>query len=386
MKVVAFDAKRFQRIRRDWNEDETKEEKTRVFLSQLGAGVTIPEPDEFARIYVEVSQDLKQRFDLDYAAPFFSSTYLKDHLNPIEAAEFASQLVSGVQDHIESVHCSYIAPLAQDTPRIEVGGIGCVKRRIPTTRFIEELGLSFSYLTALSYMWTHDSADFGDREMYIDAFRSRCTRAWRTVKSMAHVKIFYRGDECNPFISCADIIAFHVDSLLAAKKLKLFPEKIKHVLSHYKFDTTSRFFDSSSLNYYRWQTDQTIDLSSRLARPVVFLSIDQFATENSRGQEDDVQVGRDEMSTGKPRRYDAALRQSSVYQAALKYAYRKNGCVKLFNSNEDKGNVKSGDVFIYAGPDSERISRILRDIVDIRIYSGREITDLVNKVGKSGAG
>lgn len=386
MKVVAFDAKRFQRIKRGWNEDETKEEKTRVFLSQLGAGVTIPEPDEFARIYVEASQDLKQRFDLDYATPFFSSTYLKDHLNPIEAADFARQLVSKVQDHIESVHCSYIAPPTPDTTHIEVGGIGCVKQRIPTTRFIEELGLSFSYLTALSYMWTHDDANFGDMEMYIDAFRSRRTRAWDIVKSKAAVKIFYRGDECNPFVSCADIIAFHVDSLLATKKLKLFPDKIKHVLSHYKFDTTSRFFDSSNINYYRWRTDQVIDLSSRLARPAVFLSIDQFATENSRGQEDDVQASRDELAAGKPRKYDAGLRQSSTYQAALKYAYRKNGCVKLFNSNEDKGNVKSGDVFIYAGSDSERISRTLRDMVDIQIYSGREVTDLVDKAGKSGVG
>ncbi|MBI1657299.1 MAG: hypothetical protein IS632_00760 [Thaumarchaeota archaeon] len=92
MKVVAFDAKRFQHIRRGWNENETKEEKTSVFLSQIGAGVTIPEPDEFARIYVEASQDLKQRFDLYYATPFFS-TCLKDHLSPAEAADFVCQLV-----------------------------------------------------------------------------------------------------------------------------------------------------------------------------------------------------------------------------------------------------------------------------------------------------
>lgn len=385
MKVVAFDAKRFQRIRRGWNEDETKEEKTRVFLSQLGAGVTIPEPDEFARVYVEVSQDLKQRFDLDYTTPFFSSTYLKDHLNPAEAADFVRQLVSRVQDHIESVHCSYIAPFAPDMSSIEVGGMGCVKQRIPATRFIEELGLSFSYLTALSYIWTHDAADFDGMEMHIDAFRSRRTRAWDIVKDKGRPKIFYRGDECNPFISCADIVAFHLDSLLAAKKLKLFPDKIKQAFNHYRFDTTSRFFDSSSLNYYRWQTDQTIDLSSRLARPAIFLSIDQFAAAGSRGQEDDVQASRDEVAAGKPRRYDAALRQSPVYQTALKYAYRENGCVKLFNPNEDKGNVKSGDVFVYAGPDSERIGKILQDMVDVQVYSGRQLADLVNKADKGGA-
>ena len=387
MKVVAFDAKRFQRIKRSWNEDETEEKKTRVFLSQLGAGVTIQEPDVFARIYVEASQDLGQRFDLNYAAPFFSSTYLKDHLNPIEAANFARQLISRVQDHIESVHCSYIAPPTPDTTHIEVGGIGCVKKRMPIVRFIEDLGLSFSYLTALSYIWTHDDANFGDLEMHIDAFRSRRTRAWDIVKSKAPTKIFYRGDECNPFISCADIIAFHVDDMLAAQKLKLFPDNIKHVLNHYKFNTTARFFDSSSQHYYRWRTDQIIDMSSRLARPAVFLSIDKFATENSRGQEDDVQTSRDELTASKSRKYDAGLRQSSIYQAALKYAYQKNGCVKLFSSNEDKGVIKSGDVFIYAGPDSERISKILQDMVDIQIHSGREVTELlVKKTSKSGAG
>lgn len=385
MKVVAFDAKRFQRIRRNWNEEETKEEKKRVFLSQLGVGVTVPEPKEFVEIYVEASQSLRQKFDLDYAAPFFSSTVLKHHLDPAEAAAFACQLVSRVQDHIESVHCSYIAPLALETPSIEVGGIGCVKQRIPVIRFIEELGLSFSYLTALSYVWMHDDVDFNAMEMYIDAFRSKRTKAWDVVKSKGPLKIFYRGDECNPFISCADIIAFHLDELLAAKKLKLFPDKVKQVFNHYKFDTTSWFFDSSSRNYYRWQTDQTIDLSSRLARPAIFLSIDQFTTVGSRGQENDVQASLDEMTAGKPRKYDFALRQSPAYQAVLKYAYQKNGCVKLFNPNEDKGNVKSGDVFVYAGPDSERISKILQDMVDIRVYSGRQLADLVNKASKDAA-
>lgn len=74
-----------------------------------------------------------------------------------------------------------------------------------------------------------------------------------------------------------------------------------------------------------------------------------------------------------------------MYQAALKHAYRKNGCVKIFNPNEDKCNVKSGDMFVYAGPDAERISRILQDMVDIRVYSSRQLTDLGNKADKGGA-
>lgn len=270
MKVVAFDAKKFQRIRNIWNADKAKEEKTTVFLSQLGIGVTIPEPEAFVKRYVEVSQDLRREFDLDYATPFFSSACLKDNLSFFGAANFARQLITRVQCYIESVHCSYIVLPTPDTTNIEVGGIMCAKRQMPAMRFIESLGSAFSYLTALGYIWAHEDADFGDMEMHIDSFRSRHTRAWGAVKDKVPVKIFYKGDECNPFISCADILAFYLDYTLAAQKLKLFTDDIKRVLDPYEFDTTVQFFDARSQHYCAWQIDQIINMSSHLARPIVF--------------------------------------------------------------------------------------------------------------------
>ena len=83
--------------------------------------------------------------------------------------------------------------------------------------------------------------DFSDLEMHIDGFRSKYTKGWDVVKSKASTKIFYKGDECNPFITCADIIAFLVDAMLDKGRLKLFPEDVKSVLRPYKFDTTVLF-------------------------------------------------------------------------------------------------------------------------------------------------
>ena len=139
MKVVAFDAKRFQRIKSNWNEEEAREEQNTVFVSQLGIGVTIPEPEMFAKHYVEVNQELRQKFDLDYDTPFFSSTCLKDNLDIFEATNFASQLVSRIQGYIEAVHCSYIALPTSDATYVEVGGVRCAKRRVPTSKFIGSL-------------------------------------------------------------------------------------------------------------------------------------------------------------------------------------------------------------------------------------------------------
>ena len=70
-----------------------------------------------------------------------------------------------------------------------------------------------------------------------------------------------------------------------------------------------------------------------------------------------------------------------------------NSFVKfLFQDQRGEPSLEGGpprrvtpDVFVYAGPDSERISKILQDLVDIWVYSGRQHTDLVNKVGKGAA-
>ena len=59
VKVAAFDAKQFQRVKKQWNSDTQKEETLTVFTSQLGIGVTVPEPEEFAKRYIgEYSQSI----------------------------------------------------------------------------------------------------------------------------------------------------------------------------------------------------------------------------------------------------------------------------------------------------------------------------------------
>ena len=382
MKIAAFDAKKFQRIRRKWDGDKGREEKNTTFISQLGIGVTIPEPEVFVRHYTEASQNLRQKFNLDYAAPFFSSTYLKDSLSVFQAADLTQQLISAVEPHIESVHCSYITLPVLDEPHVEVGGVRCAKRQVPTTHFIDGLGSAFSYLAALSYVWAHKDTNFRDLTMHIDAFRSNHTMGWDILKGTASLKVFYRGDECNPFISCADIIAFHLDDMLAAKRMMLLTDNVKAVLGTYSFNTTVWFFDSSSKNYYTWRTDRTINTSGHLARPVVFLAMDSMASGDP-GQ--GAGTGPDEPSTKRPKRDNTILRQTEVYQAALTHAYRKGGCMKLFSASEDQGIVKSGDMFIYVGPRSRSIGTMLYDMADIQVLSGREAIGLVKKSSKTSA-
>lgn len=366
MKVAAFDAKLFQRVKKQWNPEEQKEETVRVFTSQLGIGVTVPKPEEFARHYINISQELKEKFDLDYSTPFFSSACLRDHLNTIEMSRFMKQLVSEVQDFIESVHCSFVILPVADMPHVETGGIRCPQEIIPTVRFIEKLGPGFSYMTALGYVWRHKDTDFEGMEMHIDAFSSKHTTAWDIVKSKAPVSIFYKGDECNPFISCADIIASHVDDMISVHRAKLHDVQVKRVLSPYSFDTTVSFFDKNSIPYCTWKMNQTINPSKYLKRPIVYLAVDRLVAE-------DLDQEQDKPAADKSRRSRGKIRQTELYQAALKYAYRENGCMKIFNPTEDKAIIRSGDIYIHAGQHSKRMSATLQSMADIRVYSGLEV-------------
>lgn len=374
MKIAAFDAKQYQRVKKTWNPDTNREETATTFTSQLGVGVTVSEPEEFARLYIRTSQDLKEEFDLDYSTPFFSSACLNDYLNVIEAGKFAKKLVLEVQDLIESVHCSSILLPVAEMPRVTVGGIKCPRESVLTVRFIEGLAPAFSYITALGYVWRHKDTDLEGLEMHIDAFSSKHTTAWDIVRKKTSVKVFYKGDECNPFISCADIIAFLVDNTLAVQRMQLNDEEVRRALDPYSFDTSVWFADRNSLPYYTWKMNKTINLAGYLKRPIVFLAIDRLTTNNPSQEQD-------EPAEGRRRKPDSLTRRTELYQAALRRAYHEDGCMKLFNPTDDRALIRSGDIFIHAGPDSERIASLLREMADIRVLSGLEAI-LSEKVDK----
>ena len=375
MKIAAFDSKKFWRFKRKLLKDGTEEMEV-SFTSQLGIGVTIPDPEEFTRRYIAASQELAGEFGLDYSVPFLSSTYLKDHLSIFHASEFADRLVLGVRGLIESVHCSFVALPVTKMEYVETGGVRCPRRRASPAHFISSLGPAFSHLTALSYMWEYGESALKDLEMHIDAFTSKQTLAWDTLKRKASMKVFYKGDECNPFVSCADMVAFLVDSKLTTGGLILTPPHVRQVLKPYRVDASVLLLNQNSMDYYVWRENKVIDVSSHLKRPVVFLSMDSLNAGNPALEGDD----REGRGQAKP---DMRIRQTPVYQAALRYAYRNGGCMKLFSPAEDVAVIKSGDVFIHVGPNSERMGRQLQDTADIRVYAGREAIGLSEKPNNS---
>lgn len=376
MTLVAFDAKQFRRGNYISVQEGTNQgPRYRGFNTHLGVGVSIDEPKGFAQCYTDTNRILAKSFKIERNMPFFSSTQLKQILGFPKAISFADQLITYMQKQISSIHCSYVILPPSKIPAVNVSGLQSHAVKMPTNLFISNLGPMFSYLTAHSYLWMNGYKDTRDLELHIDAFRSKSTKAWNKITSAISPKVFARGDECNPFISCADIVAFLTDAKLYSQHLKLNTNDIKQAWQGYNFDVTVQFFDKNNLQYYSWKSEEIINPSPYMARPIIFLAIDNIELEGY-----DIYDDAEKDSSTDPRRFNRIIKNSPVYDAVSHLAFQKGGCLKLFSKSEDLALVRDGDIFVYVGTDSAKIGKTLQDGYDIQVHSGKEVRKMIEKI------
>jgi hypothetical protein len=274
---------------------------------------------------------------------------------------------------VDSIHHTYVILPPAKIKTVQVGGYKSAVVQKPTNQFIDSLGPMFSYLTAQSFLYVNNySAQ--DIEFHIDAFRSFRTRSWDNIVSTTSPKVFWRGDECNPFISCADIMAFLTDAKLYDQRLKLEPHDLQKAWDKYSFDVTANFFDDKSLSLYAWVSNEQIDIKPYLAKPTIFLAVDEIEKpEYAENLEQDMtnQIGVGDARA--VRKFHEVIKRSDVYYSAIKYAYQKKGAMKIFQRNEDMHKVEDGDVFVYIGSNSKKIGETFQDAYEIELLAGVEL-------------
>ena len=86
--------------------------------------------------------------------------------------------------------------------------------------------------------------------------------------------------------------------------------------------------------------------------------------------------------TERPKTASNAFAKSAVYAAAARHAFNCSGSFKLFHRYEDREHVRDHDVFVYVGPESEKIGGVLQDASRVKVMSGLEQRDEVEKIKK----
>lgn len=383
MKVAAFDAKPFERSSPARSSGSGERGGRRGFRTQLGAGIVVSDKEEFKDRFATKFAELRDEFKIMERVPFCPSSRLLKYGLP-KAISFSDQLVSSVQDLIENLHCFYVILPPTDPDTVRVGVTKNEQGDIPTWLFMRNLGPMFSYMTAHDYLYKNSGLDVSNIEFHIDAFVSKQTRSWEKVVSRVNPKIFWRGDECNPFIACADIMAFLTDVKLYGNYLLLSRENIINVWEDYQFKTTVHYVDRGGISIHVWRSDRSIDVWPYAAKPTVFLAIDSLTQDNKTEKNDEGgDAGLNSMTSDKQSTTKSSASkvfvESPVYAAAVQYAFKQSASLKFFNRYEDSAHVCDRDVFVYIGPESERVGRMLQYASRVTIMSGLELRDKVEK-------
>jgi len=334
--LTAFDAKEYTRSKGG----ELK------FYTPLGCGINISKVEEFASIYSEKLIELSKNFGIEKCCGAFSPAEYYRKIGPGKTIRMSDELLKSVQDLIEVAYFSYVVLPPRDVPIIEVGGYGSPKKPLGTFDFLRRLSVYFSYITAWNYLGVEGREE---ESIIIDGFQGKRTPAWDDITSKLSPIIYVHGDECNPFISIADIIAFLTDKKLYDNFFHLEPRYIEEVWKPYSFKTDTHFIDRRILSKIKWYSNEPIDLTSYYARPIIFLKADGFKTEE--------------------------IKKLDVYPEATLYAKERKGCLQGYDEHIDSPKVKDGDFFVYAGEKSRQIALTLSDMYSIEILSFRELRE-----------
>ncbi len=378
VRIAAFDAKEFNRIRYREIPDPENPEKTikkiSGFYSPLGSGIVSKYPEVLEEMIKESFKELESSFGFSSGAPFLGSHEIKTYLNKdmSKTIAFADQLVKKVQDYLEHAFFTYMVLPPSEIPFITVGGEKSPKKEIETYRFLRSCAPAFSALSAWAFASKHD---LSDTKIMIDSFRYKKMTAWDQLIRKTKPEIYPHGDECNPFIALADILAFLTDVKLYrlgkndVRYRRLTPDGIKEAWDDYSFPTDVWFLDKRGIGLFAWHRDELIDVKPYIKRPIVFFLADRI--ENL----DVLRLPEAPAKENIPpeRRFNRQLRNFPAFRAATKYAYQLGGSIQFYDPYQDADMVRDGDVIVFMGDNSKKIAKTLSDAYDIVIIRAKDL-------------
>jgi|GEM_PF-661095 len=387
--TLAFDSKDFERRKIVQEEDPITSEpvitEMTKYYTPLGVGVKFKDPEAFKTECLRLIAELAEEFELSQKRLMYDSYSLRSELSHVRAIPFCDKLVTKIAEHISSLYFSYVVMPPDLYPTIRVGGYKSPAYDIRSAIFLRNLAPMFPHIAAWAYFGVErDPQD----ELLLDGFNSKETQAWNYLLAKTKPKIFPHGDECNPYIMMADIIAYLTDAKLYRQKLPLKRENLQLVWEPYGFDVDSHFLDYDTHAVYGWHSEDPIDIAPFLAHPMVFLLVDDLEKLQPNPppkiveEEDIEELSESEeplITTPEEKRFSKLVRRMEPWYAVTAYAYYNGGGAQLFNFHMDRKKVQDGDTMVYIGHQSKALTEAFADMFEIEVLSAKEIRKAVNK-------
>jgi len=231
-------------------------------------------------------------------------------------------------------------------------------RQVPTMEFMRDW-LSQYYVYIAAWKLTK-CLKTRDKNFLLDGFRGPITESWNELSRNNKVEIVNLGDECNAFVSTADLVARYIDEALGPLKItQANLENIKlqskeyhvHYCFHNDMADLVPLFEGARSN-----TGRQIDFAKFWKKPTVYI-----LKEESGIIKEDIDW----------------LRKTPFFNAVCDMAFDLDASIKFYNRDEDK-MIISGDKFVYYGPKGKEKAAEMKKItkglgIDIEVTPSKDL-------------
>lgn len=349
--IVAFDSKEFNRG-----------PPSNRFFCPLGVGVLIKDHQSFKSAYTQIFTDIVKRYSLPANRYIYSSYSISKGLRLNQAFEILSEIVKGSLDFIESFNVYYTIISSEKVHSIKIGGVDQSEvQEIPVMKFLPQLNPTYVHCCASDYRMGRNPRSM---EMHLDYFEGRITKSWDELQKCGNFQVFHRGDECNPFINIADIIAWVTDKKLYFKKLRLSRENIQTVWQENDVSVKGVYLGEKVLDKMVWISNDLIDTTRFLSKPTIFVVSDtpKLISEAKKTEPSQTTTS-----------FKEAFTSSPLMDAVINKAYSIDGGFKFFDSSLDANIIRDGDTIVHVGQKAKDLAMTYADMWDIEIISGKEL-------------
>lgn len=337
--VIACDSTNYER----WK-PETR------FNGLIGVSVQIDDPIDFKTKYEtamseffkdnKLVQEKKAYCSNDLLSKFFDKLGLGHEAFKDALETLVSKLCEDTVVHAFHATCNTVR-----YPKVTVfvgDALLGKSRPIPTMEFMRDW--VSQYYVYISAWKTTKCLNTKDNNFLLDGFRGPITEAWNELSANNKVEIVGFGDECNAFVSTADLIARYIDEALGPLRIDQaniqnikFPAKEYHVYYSFHNDLGHLvpLFEGA-----RSKTGRQINFKNYWKSPTIYI-----LKEGSEIIKED----------------NDWLKKTLFFKTLCDLAFDSDASIKFYDREEDKNPV-SGDRFVYYGPKGKEKAEEIKTI------------------------
>lgn len=296
----------------------------------LGVGIEVKDEKRFNKAYSSILNKLFTKYGIIQRLPVYNGHSIGKELGTETVNredEFLNEFKELILPEIEGVHFFYTFIFGLQTPDVSIYGATVHNTKIPllsANKGVQDFYDLISHSYPMLCAW--ELTESGNKSFIkTDHFQGRVSPAWLSIANNKNIEVYYKGDQCSPIISTADILLKYLKLKMLnnancylkeeiEKLSELFPEKFKLY-----------FMGKKCLKSMVPHHTSQIDTSRFSKHPIVYLIKEDPKSEDE----------------------DTIIDKSPLFKEVVEKSYANDGCFKYFHSEDAKNIIKGDELAIF---------------------------------------